>query len=304
MKKIICLLVLAATFTLSTPFHYANAGGGGLATEATQWINRGFLFSIDKLTAELNVKERILDKIAWYVAKKVVDELTEEVRDFVAKGFEGIRPHFVTDLKRELLQQTDHVTKNFLQRIASNSKLLCSEPSISNPVLKQLPKDYLDTTIHEPVDKCTSNKIPNLEAFLNGDYTGGGGINALLETTSNAQNTTFGAYQENKAAMGLAIAEHRQQEKDYLDFNKGFLSTKIGDCNNNVGPNCEIASPGEVISEALQFMLSSDQQSLIQADEINEFLDGLLQKIFQDALLDGNNLLKGNPTNPPVVRQL
>ncbi|MCA9365403.1 hypothetical protein KC723_00770 [Candidatus Kaiserbacteria bacterium] len=213
MKKIICLLVLAATFTLSTPFHYANAGGGGLATEATQWINRGFLFSIDKLTAELNVKERILDKIAWYVAKKVVDELTEEMRNFVANGFEGIRPHFVTDLKRELLQQTDHVTKDFIGRIAGNSKLLCSVPSIKAPVVKQLKKDYLDTTIHEPADKCSADKIDNLEAFLNGDFSGGGGINALLEVTSNAQNTPLGAYNENKLALGLAIAEHRQPGK-------------------------------------------------------------------------------------------
>jgi hypothetical protein len=57
------------------------------------------------------------------------------------------------------------------------------------------------------------------------------------------------------------------------------------------GEKCTISTPGQVISEALTFQLSTGPRSLIEADEINEIIGALLNQLTLKAVEGINGLL-------------
>ncbi len=109
------------------------------------------------------------------------------------------------------------------------------------------------------------------------------------------------------AGIGLAIAEkflsegakvvlsdvnEAGQEIEVASWGNGFLSKKVCQAvEGTTREDCKITTPGQVISEALTFQLSTGPRTLIEADEINELIGALLNQLVLQAVQGLNGLL-------------
>ena len=120
--------------------------------------------------------------------------------------------------------------------------------------------------------------------------------------TSNPQNTPYGAYLAAEAKLNIRLQNEAGQELEIASWGDGFLSKRVCEAIEGIpggqSTNCTITTPGQVISEALTFQLSTGQQTLIAADEINEIIGALMSQLALQAVKGINGLLGlgGNST--------
>jgi hypothetical protein len=120
-----------------------------------------------------------------------------------------------------------------------------------------------------------------------------GGWGDWLSITSDPQNTPYGAYLEAQTRLKIKLANEAGQEIEVASWGDGFLSKKICEAveGSSGSEQCTISTPGQVISEALTFQLSTGPRSLIEADEINELIGALLNQLVLTAMEGVNGLL-------------
>lgn len=312
MKKIIhycTCVVIAFTFTTVVTFsgwvipnHKAEAGGlANIAQETTQWANNALLGTISgssAANAAANIanfaRENVLDGLAWSIAKQIVSSMIRSLINWVNSGFQG-SPAFVQDLKQHLLGIIDQAAGQFIQSLGGIGEFICSPFRLD--VQAALSINYARARSGMPSGPtegmCTLSGIQsNIENFLSGTVEN---MDQWLEVTSNPQNTPLGAYLEAEARMNVALRNAAGQEVQLLDFNQGFLSRRICEGVNGQpsqdGQNCRITTPGQVIADRLNHALGAGQDSLIEADEINELIGALLSQLANMALQGINGLL-------------
>ncbi len=274
----------------------AQAGSIGGSTEITQILNNVQLKSgnisaaatasfsgiTSGATANNWVKEYLLDGLGWMLAKQIISQMTASIVSWINSGFEG-SPAFVQDLKGFLLKAGDEAFGKYLEELGGPLSSLCSPFKLDISIA--ISNSYLiDREVKKPT--CTlSGALTNLENFTEGTFDQGG-WEAWFEVTSNpTRYTGLGSLLEAEMDASIRIVTAKNEETKLLDFGGGFMSKKV--CTGVAGSaqeKCSITTPGAVISEALNFQLSTGQRSLIEADEINEIIGALISQVSQKAI--------------------
>ena len=295
-----CFLLLTV-FALSVPTHKAEAGpaGGGatLGMQITQQAELAASALSNAATAlgvnGLVLKETVLDGIGWAIAKQMVSSMTRSLINWINSGFEG-SPAFITDLNAFLLDALDTAAGEYIRSLGGIGEFICSPFRLD--IQAALSVSYAKARSGMPsgptAPACRLTDIANnIEGFFSGITEGGWG--EWMEVTSSPQNTPYGAYLEAEARLNIKLKNEAGQEMEVASWGDGFLSKKI--CETIEGTsgseNCIISTPGQVISEALTFQLSTGPRSLIEADEINELIGALLNQLVQVAMEGINGLL-------------
>ena len=89
--------------------------------------------------------------------------------------------------------------------------------------------------------------------------------------------------------MRAAIINAEGEEINILDWGDGFLSGTLCETVHGASSNeenCFINKPGKIVQEALSFNIDGERQSLIAADEFEEFIAQLIS-ILADRVLTG-----------------
>ncbi|MBY0538742.1 hypothetical protein K2P47_05100 [Patescibacteria group bacterium] len=300
-QTILTLLLLITVFAVSIPTHQAEAGGaGGQATEATQLRNlaqTSISAIADAATAlginSLVIKENILDGIGWAIAKQMVSSMTRSLINWINSGFEG-SPAFITDLNAFLLDALDTAAGEYIRSLGGIGEFICSPFRLD--IQSALSISYAQARSGMPsgptAPACRLTDIANnIEGFFAGVTDGG--WQDWLSVTSDPQNTPYGSYLEAQYRLKIKLVNEAGQEMEVASWGEGFLSKKI--CEAIEGPGggeqCTISTPGQVISEALTFQLSTGPRTLIEADEINELIGALLNQLVLAAMEGINGLL-------------
>jgi hypothetical protein len=301
---------------------YAHAGGGlsGGATEPTQILNKLELIPInisDAISAAKNTlvagytwllqnKELVLDGIAWYAAKAVVQSMVQSLINWINSGFEG-SPAFVQDLEGFLRNAADEAIGEYIQELGALGSFICDPFRLDVQIAVAL--EYQRTRVNQPAPTCTlTGIIDNLDGFLSGEpgSFNQGGWNDWFDVTSQPESyTPYGAVLSGQTGATLKILNTKGEEAAKLEWGDGFLSGEI--CNLVSGADvtteeCFISKPGKIIEEALSFNLDSGRQSLITADEINEIIAALLGQLANTAITGVAGLLGvgTSASSPPV----
>ena len=283
----------------------------------------------------LQVKEFILDNIAWNLAKMVLREITTSTVTWINSGFEG-NPGFISDpasffknVGDELLGQMIFDQKNLA--------FLCSPFSLDLKL--QLAFKYspfqkrIACTLSDVIRNATGAvENASINGFTAGDFNQGGWP-AFVSMTTEPQNNLYGAYIQADFELSARIANMQKLKSDELNQGRGFLSWKkcSGDVpapgdDNFVGPkqpgegtqnigsdengpvpansyqrekNCEIQTPGSVIANVLDANTTGPMQDLHIADEINEIVGALFSQLVTKTLTVGLRGLSGKGSGDP-----
>lgn len=232
-------------------------------------------------TTALQLKEFTLDGIATSLAKKVLSQMVRSTIDWVNSGFNG-SPAFITDLDQYLLNAADEIAGNFL--VAANFSQLCRPLQL--PVRFILDLSYQKARNWQNGSQCTlSGAIGNVDSFLNGNFSDGGWTR-WFEIVSEPQNNIYGATAIAESRMYASIRQEQENKERESDWSNGWLSIK--DCSSG---KCITVTPGNVISEYLNFNLTVGQRTLIEADEINELVGAVFAQLGQQAISGVGGLL-------------
>ncbi len=242
-------------------------------------------------TGNLFTKENLLDGIAWAVAKQMVSNITRSLINWINSGFQG-SPAFVTDFKQMLLDALDQVAGEYIRSLGGLGEFICSPFQLD--VQGALAINYASARSGNPTgpdeNMCTLTGIgSNIENFLSGTAENWG---QWFQVTSNPQNLPYGAYLAAEASLNVRLKNEAGQEIEVASWGNGFLSKKVCQAvEGTTREDCKITTPGQVISEALTFQLSTGPRTLIEADEINELIGALLNQLVLQAVQGLNGLL-------------
>lgn len=264
-----------------------------------------------------NVKEYVLDTLAWQAANLAIESITKSTVNWINSGFQG-SPAFVTDLNYNLRGVGDAVAARFFEELGNQT--IATTP-FQDRVLDTVRLGYYLSTSPESfytrypytLDQVSAND----RAFLAGDFSQGG-FNAWFATVMNPQNNPYGAQDLADQELARAVSNATNNRLQELSWNRGFLSWR-GECNEyqpqgeegylpgDAPPadlsidlsgedaclGYEIETPGSVIMEQLNTQLGSGVNRLVSADEFNEIIGALLNQLASQVLGGNSGGLRG-----------
>jgi len=264
-----------------------------------------------------NVKEYVLDTLAWQAANLAIESITKSTVNWINSGFQG-SPAFVTDLNQNLTGVGDAVAARFFEELGNQT--IATTP-FQDKVLDTVRLGYYLSTSPESfytrypytLDQVSAND----RAFLDGDFSQGG-FNAWFATVMNPQNNPYGAQDLADQELAQAVANATNNRLQELSWNRGFLSWR-GECNDYAPQGeegylpgdappadlsidltgedaClgyEIETPGSVIMEQLNSQLGTGVNRLVSADEFNEIIGALLNQLASQVLGGDSGGLRG-----------
>jgi len=240
------------------------------------------------------MKENVFDRIGWAVAKNIISGMVRSLINWVNSGFQG-SPAFVTDLKGFLMDAVDQEFGRIISEIGGANGI---GSFICAPFRLDV-QHSLDTQFNrgratgQSAPECTvTGVVDNIQGFISG-IDPGNGISDWLEITSTPQtNTPYGAVLNAEVAARARLINAQGQVLEEVNWGDGFLSQKICEAvGGDGGQQCTISKPGRIIADQLNKALGAGQDSLVQADEINELISALLGQLANQAMTGVAGLL-------------
>lgn len=275
-------------------------------------------------TNNLWFKEYVLDAIAWALAQQVIQSLTASVVNWISGRNGGGFSLFVPNLPLHLLNVGD------VQALSFFSEFVGSNSPFAGTVLSSLRMIYLQGTSGAGFWARNMSTLPqfsrNPQAFIRGDFRQGG-WGAWLALTTQPQNNPFMLYQRTEAELMGRVLGAQNSHRSQLNWGRGFLSW-CGDANTGAaqaqaqtnyinaaatgvqfvvppatcmradGSPGAILTPGAVIHDQLSNSLGTTFDKLVTADEINEILGALMQRLITEVVGDGGLAGVGRSTTP------
>ncbi len=247
------------------------------STQIVQLVKEGVQLVLGQ---QINLKEFVLDPIAWTVAKSLLQATTNDIIRTVSKGYVdpntgNLSPMFVTNILKHLkINVGTPLAKKIISQIKIGNSPFASGAAtlVRNAYFQQTSTgDFWST--HK---STLSNVVKNPEAFIRGDFRQGG-IDGLLSMASNPLNNPYGTYYSAKRQLDTQVAQARQARTTELTMNSGFLSSP--------------GTPGTVIKAQLEKALGSGIDSLVSADEIDELIGNIASKLANKAISGVGGLL-------------
>jgi len=245
------------------------------------------------------VKEYVLDPVAWLISQTMVQSVTGSVISFVnGKGNGTGASQFVTNLQGHLQNVGDKQTSSFLVQFAKNSN-----SPFAAAISSSLRTNYLQGTSLAGFwasNKCTLSKSsPDVNKFVAGNWSQGGGVKAWLALTTQQNNNPYMSYQSAKGMLGSTVSNAQTARSSDINRNSGFISwcgvaSAVSDatdvafdpCTNKDGSPGTIQTPGSVIQAQLTKSLGAGVEKIAAADEISETL-GQIAISFVSGVLSG-----------------
>lgn len=266
----------------------------------------GSLISAEVPTAENSnrTKESCLDYMAYLTANILIEEALRETVNWINGTSDGA-PKFATNITGFLTDIVDNTIGEFL---LTELPLVCSPFRLSVELSirqRYIPERYYQCTLGD-----VFNNIEDFTEFLDGDFFKGGWSgwleltqrNSPYQTISSIENTINSRIQGRqnielaKLSWGSGFFEWKTcPDEAYVCIGDSFAETKeeceettdMWQCTNPLKTN----TPGSVIEDQLNLMLGSGERRLEFADELNEVVTALLNKLLTDVLTNPKGLL-------------
>lgn len=288
------LFALPVTHTLTPQRAHAEFTGFDSVNLKLNSVKTSISAAADSITSgalsSLQLKENVLDGIAFNLAQRALREITRSTIRWINSGFRG-SPAFITDLNGFLTGLADDLIGEFIA--GTELGALCSPFGLD----VRIALDYQVSDFrgyHNRFQCSLTDIIGNVQGFFNGNLTSNGGWGSWFEMTARPRNNPYGAMVLAQEELGLRVEAGLREQRTLLDWGRGFLSMTLCEDAEGGGENntlCDIVTPGAVIEDALTFQLESGPRALLQADEINEVVSALFGQLAQQAFTGASGLL-------------
>ena len=292
-----------------------GVGGSGGDSVPTNETNPDMLADIDTTadsTANLKIKECILDAIVWAAKELLISQITGSMLDWISAGFDsdgvdgGDTTVFITDPDQFFLSVARGAFNSFLEEInnrVADNQSLC-EPFAEN-VIQQVTLLGQQSTYGESGDKtCSYASVFGDDAWQdaynsmindgNISFDGGGLLNAMsiVSDGNNEYSAFFDLQNEAMQQTSRAVA----YEATLADWSNGYFAmraytddqTEIQNDDGTTEPaRRKVVTPGDLVAKQVNKWLSGGLEQLEAADEISEFVSELITWLVDSIFKEG-----------------
>ncbi|MEX0918298.1 MAG: hypothetical protein WDZ93_04045 [Candidatus Paceibacterota bacterium] len=240
-----------------------------------------------KLLTSLNIKETILDGLAWNITQNALNQITADMINWANGGFNG-EPAFVTDLEGFLVDVLDESAGEFL--FGQELQRLCEPLRIQVPSTLAIQYKNVGRPNTSAETQCVFDDMPDTDiaAFMEGEFNQGS-WNAFFELTIGNANDPIGAYLDGKVKLYTGNVEDKRNAEREYDAGDGVMPQK--DCeyiqlaSGYSKKKCTTLTPGFIVRDAMSFNIGQlPALRLLQADELNEVIGGFANSLTNQAL--------------------
>ncbi len=290
-------------------------GGEGEDSVPTNETNPEMLADIDTTadaTSNLKIKECILDAIVWTAKELLISYITGSMLEWIENGFdsdgdgEPDSPVFITDPDQFFLDVARGAFNSFLtevsDRVADNQSLC--EP-FAESVIQQVTLLGQQPTYGENGDNTCSyanafgegawqDAYNDMVVDGNISFEGGGLLKAMsiVADGNNEYSAFFNLQNEAMQQTSRAVA----YEATLADWSNGYLAMR-GYTEDQTGTEGEdgevdlgrrkVITPGDLVAKQVDKWLSGGLEQLEVADELSEFVSGLISWLVDGIFKEG-----------------
>jgi hypothetical protein len=253
---------------------------------------------------------RIIDGLAWTVAKTAIQSLTQSTVKWINSGFDG-EPAYITDLSRNLSRLADTVADDFIRQldgvVQSNTGVSLRAP-FQDQIAAQLREEFYRTTSSHGFDVrnpyTLGNYSSNPAAFTGGDFSQGG-LDGW-QAAGRMENNPYGRYMLARNELVQQLDKAAKEQVEQLGWGNGFLPWR-GSCGNTATQptqggvvstatnlaqrdttrGCPVRTPGALIERAIGITTDSPLRQLELADSMNEIVGALMGQLVGQVLGGG-----------------
>ena len=202
-------------------------------TESSTWGDFATNISNTVTTNLMEIKEYVLDGLAWALAKALVQSMVASTVNWINSGFQG-SPSFLTNPEGYFANVGDQVTGNFISNTGILSGL-CSPFSADLRLALALGQvngnnGHYTCTLSSVINNVKNSTVNGMSigGFMNGDFSQGGW--PAFISLSEPQNNESGAYLQAHSDLLQQIGSKQSSVNQQLTQGSGFLSFQSCNC--------------------------------------------------------------------------
>jgi hypothetical protein len=285
----------ATDIIFNVPVSEQGSVGASIKTEASARVGGGlslFGFSIPGLPS--------WDSMGYCIVNTMIIYIADSTIEWVNTGFEG-NPAFLNNPDQFFKDLANQEKIAFLQGLAYGiNSSVCGvyKSTVLSAILSRYGKNqqnygqqgyenggYGYGSQGGPQNSCAFDQNPGqLNLFLRGDFSEGGGWNTWFELTQNPVNNPYDTYFNSVDRMNEQVEAVRVSKNTELTWNDGYLSFRKcenGEKNTN---NCPITTPGTVVQSQLEKTLNLGKDRLVLADKFDQVVTAVVDQLITTAL--------------------
>ncbi len=241
----------------------------------------------------------IIEPLIRAAIHALIQKLTASVITWINGGNGTGQPSYVQNLPGHLRTVSDTQALAFFAQVGANSN-----SPFAAAITSSLATNYLQNTssagffgANKDTLVAVAGSAANEQAFLNGNWSQGGGTAAWFALTTQPQNNPYMLYQASQSQLGSLVTGAQSARLNELSWGNGFLSwcgpTGVGTapgntCTNKDGSPGMTQTPGTIIAGyANQAVVNTGFQELVSAQDIDSALSAVISALLNKVLSAG-----------------
>lgn len=242
------------------------------------------------------------DAIGYCIVNSMIVYIANSTLEWINTGFEG-NPAFLTNPDQFFTDLANAEKRAFIQNLAYGvNSGVCGafKGTIVSSILSRYGRNqqnYYNQQGYENggygqglqgqngFNGCAFDQNPGqLNAFLGGNFTEGGGWNSWFQLTQNPNNNPYDTYFRTNERLNTQVAAVKLSKTTELNWNNGYLSYRKCENGEKDVSKCPVTTPGTVIQKKLETTLDLGTDRLLLADKFNQVVTALVDQLITTAL--------------------
>lgn len=240
------------------------------------------------------------DAMAYCIVNSMLVYIADSTIQWINTGFEG-NPAFLTNPDQFFTDLANAEKRAFIQNLAYgvNSNVCGAfKGTIVSSILSRYGRNkqnYYGQQGYENggygqqgqnnFNGCPFDQNPGqLNAFLGGNFTEGGGWNTWFQLTQNPNNNPYDTYFRTNENLYSQVAAVKLSKTTELNWNDGILSFRKCEGTEKDKSKCPITTPGKIILGKAQSSLEIGTNRLLLVDKFDQVVTALVDQLITVAI--------------------
>lgn len=256
------------------------------------------------------------DAMAYCIVNTMIIYIADSTIEWVNTGFDG-NPAFLNNPDQFFKDLANQEKVAFIQGIAYGvNSNICGvfKSSIVSAVLSRYNKNqerygqqgyqtggYGGGGTSAPISSCPFDQKPGqINAFLTGGFSQGGGWETWFEVTQNPMSNPYYTYFNTNDKLNQQVEAIKISNERELNWNNGYLSFKSCPKDEKDKTKCVTTTPGSLVQNQLDSTLNLGKNRLVLAEKFDQVVTAVVDQLITTAIdkaLDRDSYSYSNTTN-------
>jgi hypothetical protein len=280
---------------LNVPVAESGNVGANITTQTSAEIGTvGSLFGIGGLALPS------WNSMAYCIVNTMIVYIADSTLQWINTGFEG-NPAFLANPDQFFKDLANQEKVAFIQNLAYGANSgVCDvfKSSMVSAILSRYAKNqrgygqgYQNGGYGQGYNSgssfngCSFDQKPGqLNLFVGGNFTEGGGWDSWYKLTQSTQNNPYDTYFRTNDRMDSQVQSVELSKTRELNWNNGYLSFRKCENEKQNKKDCPITTPGTVIQNKLNSTLNLGTDRLILAEKFDQVVTAVIDQLITTAI--------------------